>query len=358
MIKMNFSKYIFIFSSLLFITSCESDEVDNNKKPVKTKVPVKITSPANETQYNLTEDVNVVINVSDSSKISSLQLFVADTLFADNLEIKSQTIVVPTDNGKVGFVDYYLAYNDDQGKPHRDTRSLVFFSDSYPNQKRATIVNTYPHAKSSYTQGLEFYDGKLFESTGQKGSSLIAEVDLTTGNQYRFKDLDPQYFGEGITILNDTIYQLTWQSNLCLVYDMDFNKISEFNYEGEGWGLCNNGKSLIMTNGSSEIVWRNPRTFEIEKSIYAFESQTDVPMLNELELINGNLLINVFTENKMIEVDTTTGKILNYIDCSELVNEGMIPGANVLNGIAHNPLTGKTYMTGKLWPKLFEVKIE
>jgi glutamine cyclotransferase len=342
------------------ISSCVSDNDDNNeiKKPLKTKIPVKITSPANETQYNLNETVNVIIEVNDSSKISSMQLFVADTLFADNLEIKSQTIEVPTENGLVGFVDYYLAYNDDQGKPHRDNRILTFFSDSYPEQKRASILNTYPHAKSSYTQGLEFYNGKLFESTGQKGSSLIAEVDLTTGNQYRFKDLNPQYFGEGITILNDTIYQLTWQSNVCFIYDMDFNKISEFNYEGEGWGLCNNGKSLIMTNGSSEIVWRNPQTFEIEKRIYAFESQTDVPMLNELELINGNLFINVFTENKVIEVDTTTGKVLSYVDCSAIAAEGVIDGANVLNGIAYNPLTGKTYMTGKLWPKLFEVKIE
>lgn len=353
--------YIALFSlfsvSIFGMIQCNGDDNDNPVIPKKV-IPVKILSPANGTQYDIGNIVSLEIEVNEPSKISDMSLFIDDTLYTVITDIKSQTINIPTENGKVGFVDLYLAYTDTDGKPHRDNRSFEFYSDEVPNQLFASIVNTYPHSKSSYTQGLEFYNGRLFESTGQIGQSLIAEVDLTTGNQHRFKNLEQPYFGEGITILNDTIFQLTWQSNVCFLYDMDFNKIGEFNYEGEGWGLCNNGESIIMTNGESEIVWRNPSTFEIEKVIYAFDNQNGLRNLNEIELINGKLYINVYTENRVIEVDTASGKILSTIDCNSLALEGEVSGSNVLNGIAHDPITGKTYMTGKLWPKLFEVKFE
>lgn len=349
---------IVLFSFIIFgIFQCGGDENDEPDIPKKV-IPVKILSPANETQYDIGDAISLEIEVNDPSKISDMSLFIDDTLYSEIADIKSQTIKIPTTNGKVGFVDMYLAYTDTDGKPHRDNRSLVFFSNKIPDQLFANIVTSYPHSKSSYTQGLEFYNGRLFESTGQVGQSLIAEVDLTTGNQHRFKNLDAPYFGEGITILNDTIYQLTWQSNVCFLYDMDFNKIGEFTYEGEGWGICNNGTSLIMTNGNSEIVWRNPRTFEVEKIIYVFNNQDSVVNLNEIELINDKLYVNVYMENKVVQVDTTTGIVLSNIDCNSLATEGAVNGANVLNGIAHDPITGKTYMTGKLWPKLFEVKFE
>ena len=357
MIKLKFLN-ITLFTLLIFaLIQCNGDDNDDPVIPKKI-IPVKILSPANETQYDTGDIVSLEIEVNDPSKISEMSLYIDDTLFANIDDIKSQTIDIPTDNGRVGFVDMYLAYTDTDGNPHRDNRSLVFFSDVVPNQLFANIVNTYPHSKSSYTQGLEFYNGRLFESTGQVGQSLIAEVDLTTGNQHRFKNLDQPFFGEGITILNDTIYQLTWRSNVCFLYDMGFNKIGEFTYEGEGWGICNNGESLIMTNGTSEIIWRNPRTFEIEKIIYVFNNQDSVVNLNEIELINGLLYVNVYMENKVVQVDPTTGKVLSNIDCNSLSLEGEVNGANVLNGIAYDKTTGKTYMTGKLWPKLFEVNFE
>lgn len=345
----------FILSMITY--GCQNDE---NDKPVISKniIPVKINSPAHDTQYDLGDVIALKIEVTDTSKINNLSLYIEDTLFMEHIKAETQTINIPTGNGKVGFIDLYLDYTDLDGKPHRDNRRIIVFSDEVPNQLTANIVNTYPHSKTSYTQGLEFYNGKLFESTGQVGTSLIAEVDLMTGNQYRFKNLDAPYFGEGITILNDTIYQITWQSNICFLYDMDFNKIGELPYEGEGWGLCNDGKSIIMTSGDSEIVWRNPRTFEVEKSIYAFNDQTDITQLNEIELINDKLYINVYTTNNIIEVDTMSGKILSTIDCTNISIDGRVNGSDVLNGIAHNPETGKTYITGKWWPKLYEVTFD
>jgi glutamine cyclotransferase len=350
--------YIVLLCLLLMtIVRCDEDKKDNHSKP-KNIVPVKISSPAHDTQYNLGEVVTINLEVNDPSKINEINLYIEDTLFLSKISLESQTINITTDKSKVGFVDLYLEYIDIDGKPHRDNRRIVFFSDEAPKQLTANIVNTYPHSKTSYTQGLEFYNGKLFESTGQVGTSLIAEVDLLTGNQFRFKNLDAPHFGEGITILNDTIYQITWQSNICFLYDMAFNKIGELTYEGEGWGLCNNGKSIIMTSGDSEIVWRNPHTFEIEKSIYAFNDQTDVTQLNEIELINDKLYINVYTTNNIIEVDTMSGKILSTIDCGAVSIDGRLPGSDVLNGIAYNKETGKTYITGKWWSNLYEVTFD
>ena len=357
MSKLN-SISVLLFSVLIFgCIKCTTDETPKNTTP-KQIIPVQLISPVFDSQYSIGADIVVEIKVNDASKIKDLSLYIDDTLYVGNLELKSQIIKVSTQKGKVGFIDLYLSYNDQKGTSHRDNRRLVFFSDISPKQKFATSVNTYNHNSSAYTQGLEFYKGKLFESTGQKGASKIAEVDLYSGNQVRTVDLAPQFFGEGLTILNDTIFQITWQSRVCKLYDMDFNPIGEFHYEGEGWGLCNNGKSIIMTNGLSEIVWRNPHTFEIQKKIFAFADQQDYQQLNEIELINDRLFANVYTTNTIVEIDTTLGKVLSVISCDNIALEGQVAGADVLNGIAYNPITQKTYLTGKLWPKLFEVTFE
>ena len=349
---------VLLFSVLTFgCTECTTDETQVTK-PVQQIVPVKLISPVFDTQYSDGTNIIVEIKINDATKVNGLNLFIADTLYAGNLKVESQKITISTKKSNVGFVDLYLAYTDEKGTEHRDNRRLIIFSDITPKQQFARTINNYTHNSSAYTQGLEFYKGKLYESTGQKGASLITEVDLYSGHQVRTVDLAPQYFGEGLTILNDTIYQLTWQSRVCKLYDMAFNPIGEFHYEGEGWGLSNNGHSIIMTNGTSEIVWRNPRTFAVEKTIYAFADQQDYQALNEIELINDKLFANVYTTNNIIEIDTTSGKVLSVISCDNLALEGRVNGADVLNGIAYNPLTKKTYLTGKLWPKLFEVTFE
>ena len=342
----------------IFVISC-NDEPDQPTKP-KATVSLKLVSPEHEQQYTIGDYIVVDIEVIDSTQISDLKLYVNDVLYTDQIESKTQSIKIPTDDSKVGFVSIFLVYNDTNGKARGVTRNVVLFSDVIPTQKIASIVNTYTHKSNSYTQGLEFYKGKLYESTGSgdHSESFIAEVELNTGKHSRTVSLDPVYFGEGLTILNDTIYQLTWQKQKCMVYTLDFKKISEFDYEGEGWGLCNNGKSLIMTNGTSKIVWRNPKTFEIEKEIYAFNDEADVNLLNEVELINGQLFSNVYLTNYIVEIDTTTGKVISKIDCAGIEEDGRVGNANVLNGIAHHSESGKIYLTGKLWPKLYEVKFE
>lgn len=341
---------------LFLAAKCDGD-TSNKKQKRRPGRQVKIVSPTNETEYTIGDVLNIKIEVSDSSKVNDLALYIEDTLYK-SLKNQSQTVAVKTQNSKVGWVDFYISYSDEKGKPHRDSRQVIFFSDTYPEQKMVKIENKYPHLTNSYTQGLEFYKGVLYESTGRNGESVISKVDLKTGNRLQQQLLDASYFGEGMTILNDTIYQLSWKAGKCFVYDLNFNPIKEFQYDGEGWGLTNNGQSIIMSNGTSEIVWRNPQTFEIEKHIYAFKPDSDVPNLNEIELINGRLFANVYTQNYIVEMDTTTGQVISQIDCSTLRNEFDSYTADVLNGIAFDSLTQKMYLTGKLWPFVFEVTFE
>lgn len=349
--------FIGLIASVVCLHSCKGDDGEEITDPVVNTPDVQILSPTNEQQFNAGDVVSVSIKVN-SNDVSDINLYVDDTLFAANLDANDKTLKIDTKNGKVGQIRIHLKYKNAKGEDKGDSRSIVIFSDIQPEYKSAVIVNEYPHNPGSYTQGLEFYKGFLFEGTGQRGSSILAEVDLTTGDIKRMKQMDNAYFGEGITILNDTIYQLTYTSSVCKVYDLKFNEINEFTYTGQGWGLCNNGSQLIMSNGSSEIVWRDPKTFAITKRLQVFEPTKEVVNINELELIEGRLYANMYTEKNIVEIDTATGKVLSYIDCNALVTDATGPETDVLNGIAYNPVTQKIYMTGKLWPKLYEVKFE
>lgn len=350
---------LLFFVALLLLGSCESDTTET--KTEKNPVALKVNAPLQNSMYTIGDNIGIDLEVVDATDIQNLTITFDDAIIREDLDIKTQSISIKTTDFPVGFSTISISYIDKVGKARKASRNIVLFSDITPAQKIASIVGAYPHKTSAYTQGLEFYKGQLYESTGSGdgNKSFIAKVDLATGAHLAYKPLENQsYFGEGITILNDTIYQLTWESGQCMVYDLNFNFIKSFTYNGEGWGLTNNGKSLIMSNGTSTIVWRNPRTFEIERKIDVFGNEQDIPALNELELIDGDLYCNVYQQNYLVQVDTTTGKLLAYIDCAGIVREGMDINANVLNGIAYNQATKKLYLTGKLWPKLFEVKID
>ena len=347
---------------VLLLARCAGDSEDDPiiiDKPEQHSIPAQIISPTNEQQYTIGESIFIKIKINNAEAVSDLELFVNDTLFASNLKAEDQTVEIPTNkNSRVGWTKILMAYKDENGKKRSDTRKVIIFSALVPGEKEAVIVNTYPHQKTSYTQGLEFYNGALFEGTGQHNQSVLAEVDLITGTKLREFALDPTIFGEGITILNDTIYQITYRAQICYMYDLDFKPIGSFTYDGEGWGLCNDGKYLLMSNGSAEIVWRDPKTFEVVRKRDVFDDQNSIGNLNELELINGNLFANLYTQNRIAEIDTATGKVLNYMNCRTLALDANEAGNDVLNGIAYNPVTGKMYMTGKWWPKLYEVSFE
>jgi len=318
------------------------------------KAAVQIIAPDKDEQYTIGENLVVQLKVNDTENAGDVSVQIA----GQPLEKKSETeYFISTSNLPVGNLPVVLNYQDKSNKIHEEKRNITLFSDIDPIERKVNVLNEYPHGVASYTQGLEFYNGVLFESTGQYGTSFVAEVDVSSGNILRKVDLPSTYFGEGITILDSTIYQITWQAGICKTYDMNFNPKGEFTYVGQGWGLTNNGKSIIMSNGSDRIVWRDPATFQVTKEIQVFNNESSFTQINELELIGDRLYANIYTDDLIVEIDTSNGKVLSHIDCGELVRQQPI-GVDYFNGIAHNTVNGKTYVTGKLWPVLYEVTFE
>ena len=189
------------------------------------------------------------------------------------------------------------------------------------------------------------------------GQSILAQVDYKTGEHLKKITLDPEYFGEGITIFEDKVYQLTWQQNKCFVYDKNtLEKVKEFNYSGEGWGLCNDGNHLIQSDGTERLYFRNPSSFAIEKTIEVYSNNGPVKYLNELEYINGKIFANVYQSNNIVIINPTSGIVEGIIDAS-MVALTYRKGGEVLNGIAYQKSTDRIFITGKNWPNLIVVEL-
>ena len=267
-----------------------------------------------------------------------------------------------TKNRLVGSYSLELVAKLSDGSELRDERYMSILSDIVPAKWSLKILNNSPHLETSFTQGLAFDSGKLYEGTGdpnQTGATLIAEVDIESGQIIRNIGLAAPYFGEGITIFGEDLYQLTWKNQKCLVYDKkSFASKKEFTYTGEGWGLCNDGKNLIMSDGSQRLYFRDPKTFQLNKTIEVYSDQGPINYLNELEYIEGLVYANIWMSNSIAVIDPLSGKTMAIINADELVNlqkQGI--NGNVLNGIAYNSTNKKLYLTGKYWSKLFEVQI-
>ncbi len=267
-----------------------------------------------------------------------------------------------TKNRLVGSYSLELVAKLSDGSELRDERYMSILSDIVPAKWSLKILNNSPHLETSFTQGLAFDSGKLYEGTGdpnQTGATLIAEVDIESGQIKRNIGLAAPYFGEGITIFGEDLYQLTWKNQKCLVYDKKtFVSKKEFTYTGEGWGLCNDGKNLIMSDGSQRLYFRDPKTFQLNKTIEVYSDQGPINYLNELEYIEGLVYANIWMSNSIAVIDPLSGKTMAIINADELVSlqkQGL--NGNVLNGIAYNSTNKKLYLTGKYWSKLFEVQI-
>jgi glutamine cyclotransferase len=222
------------------------------------------------------------------------------------------------------------------------------------------VVQTYPHDPAAYTQGLVYYQGALYESTGLNGLSSIRKVELQTGQVLKKVDVPAQYFAEGLAILNGQAYQLTWQSQRAFVYNLDsFQLLNTLNYPGEGWGLTHDGRSLIMSDGTNQIRFRNPGNFQVERSISVTDGALPVASLNELEYIKGEIYANVWQTDRIARIDPQSGRVLAWINLSGLLTaEDRMRNVDVLNGIAYDEAQGRLFVTGKLWPKLFEIRLK
>jgi glutamine cyclotransferase len=222
------------------------------------------------------------------------------------------------------------------------------------------VVRSYPHDAQAFTQGLLYRDGFLYESTGLNGKSSIRKVDLASGKVLQSKDIPPQYFGEGLTASGDTLVSITWQSQTGFVFDLkSFELKSQFSYPGEGWGLANSGKELVLSDGSATLRFLDPKTFLEVRRVKVTADGIAVDQLNELEVVEGEIFANIWHTNTIARIDPASGKIIGWIDFGKLYPDaGKGPnGENVMNGIAYDAEKKRLFVTGKLWPKIYEVKI-
>jgi glutaminyl-peptide cyclotransferase len=219
------------------------------------------------------------------------------------------------------------------------------------------VVKSFPHDPDAFLQGLEFHDGQLFEGTGLKGRSSLRRVKLETGQVLQRIDIPSQYFGEGITVLKDRILQLTWQNELGFIYDRKtFKQTGQFKYPGEGWGLASDGKQVFLSDGTAQIRILDPTTLKETRRITVRNGNSPIDQLNELEWVEGELYANVWQTDYILRISPADGRVLGIVDMRGLLdtNSGQ---ADVLNGIAYDPATKRLFVTGKLWPKIYQVEL-
>lgn len=340
---MQLSKYFIVLCLSLVIINCGE---------TKTSEKTGLTINTSVKSLMLDDTLKLTIENPKSLNINNVS-YQLDGKSIDNIVVLN---AITLGEKKITAV---VNYDD---KSETINKSVKVFNNSIPSYYTYEVVNTFPHDITSYTQGLEFHNGELYESTGQKKESKLRKVNFETGEVVKNINLEDRYFGEGLTILNDKIYQLTWRSNRGFVYDVNtFEKLSTFNYakSKEGWGFCNDGKQLYKSDGTEKIWLLNPDNLNEESHIEVYTEKGKIPSLNELEWINGKIFANIYQRNGVVIINPKTGGVEGVIDFKPL--KALVtqhPGLDVLNGIAYHPERRTIFVTGKNWDKLFEVTIK
>lgn len=241
-------------------------------------------------------------------------------------------------------------------EPEPEIEPAIAPSIAPPERLRVRVVRSYPHARDAFTQGLLWHDGHLFESTGLRGRSSLRKVDLETGEVLARHANASSLFAEGLARVGDELYQLSWTEGEARVWTIDdFREVRTFEYDGEGWGLCYDGEHLVMSDGSDRLYFRDPQTFRVVRRVRVREEGEPVDQLNELECVDGAVWANVWQTDRIVRIDPRDGRVSGTVDARALLTEDEAEGVDVLNGIAWIPEREHFVITGKLWPRLFEV---
>jgi glutaminyl-peptide cyclotransferase len=360
------SVYILSLSIFFLVCSCknapkpgirDNSGSENNISEKKEQL-FRLVQPESGSKFTCGEKISFILkgkgkeNFFDSLKVSN-----GNTLL--DFEINKSGIIVNTSGLNPGKHRLSLKLFLPDGNHENLSVSLEFLSDIVPLEYTYRVLKTYPHDINAYTQGLEFSEDKLLEGTGAYGESSLRKLDLKTGEILKFRNLPSDIFGEGITQLNGKIYQITYRAQVGFVYDArSFDQINKIYYQNkEGWGLCNNGENIIMSDGTNLIYFMDTTYFSVERKIEVYDNNGQVDLLNELELINGKLYANRYTTNEIVIIDPETGKLEGRIDMSGLLKEeDKHRRIDYFNGIAYRKSTGQIIVTGKYWPKLYEVE--
>lgn len=336
----------FVFSALFFIACSSSGKTGGTERST---FAVKV---AGKSMFSAGSDLQ--LRVKSKIKPDSIQIALTD--YFDTIVSAQENITIPTGSFPLGKqnikVNAFFA-----GKKQTKKVSVTLFSNITPPVLTYSVNHTYPHDIAAYTQGLVYHDGYFFEGTGVKGRSSLRKVEIETGEILKNLPLEDFFFGEGVCVYNDKIFQLTWQANKGFIYNKEtFEKIAEVSYPTEGWGLTSDSTRLYMSDGSNCIYILEPESFTQIAKIQVYDNSGPVELLNELEFIDGTLYANVYQTDLIVKIDIKTGAVLEKIDLN-----GILPLADrhaqvdVLNGIAYDNETKRIFVTGKNWPKLFDV---
>lgn len=323
---------------------------------------ITFKNPLQGESFNSGKPVKIELDIPEQTEIQHISYLVDGKQFAE--KTNKDFVNLDTQNLPLGY-RMLTAIIRSGDKIDTITNNIVITTDKKPVKLKYTLVNTFPHDTSSYTQGLSFVDGKLLESTGRKGQSQLRYVDVKTGKALKAVPLKPEYFGEGSVKVGNQIIVLTWQENVGLVYDaITLEEKTTFPYQAsrEGWGLTYDGKQLLRSDGSNKIWSMNATTFKEEGFIEVYDNNGTVEQLNELEYIDGKLYANVYGSNKIIIINPMSGLVEAEVDLTKLAPKNYFKDEleisnNVLNGIAYDPIGKRLFVTGKKWPNLFEIKL-
>jgi len=337
-------KFLKIMILAITLFACGSNSEQKKKD-------FSITS--NAIKNTIANDKTLELSISNTKnhKIDSISYELNGNRVSNNIDLSSIKLGKQSINASV----YY------NGQSQNASLNIIITNSVSPKIYTFNVINEYPHDITSYTQGLEFFNGELYESTGQRGKSKLRKVNYKTGEVLNNIDLANEYFGEGLSILNNNIYQLTWQRGTGFIYDVNtFERKSSFKYgkSKEGWGLCNDGNILYKSDGTEKIWSLDPETLVENGYIQTYTNRGKISNLNELEWINGKIYANRYQKNGVAIINPKNGAIEAVIDFSSLKDKvTQHQGLDVLNGIAYNPDTKTIFVTGKHWDKLFEVEI-
>ncbi|MGL4364123.1 MAG: glutaminyl-peptide cyclotransferase [Bacteroidales bacterium] len=328
------------------------------QKNTRQEIRIRITSPLQNSKVTSGDSITISYTCS-SNKLQhdSVIAFLNQTPILKFNQEKSSKVCLKA--SKYGYHTLRIkAFNKNQVEQSKNIPILILPKNA-PKLYSYKILNSFPHDNNAYTQGLEIHGDTLYESTGGYGTSSLRKVMLKTGKILQNLTLENNFFGEGMCCLNNLIYQLTWREQTCFVYDKHTMQLQKtLPYSGEGWGITSDGKSLIMSNGSAIIKFLNPESLIQYKTIEVCTHQGTLSNLNELEIINGELWANVYTTDIIARIDTASGAVNGIINLKEILPKHLYQNhTDVLNGIAYNKKTGKIFITGKNWQRIYEVAI-
>jgi len=365
-------KYIISLFSILALTwiiSCSGRAGKPSAEPVNTIVEgeeeasaslITMTLPAENTQFRTGETVKVVMAQDTRGEPPDSILIFFDGKPVTTIGPGTWEYTIPSSfTASTGRKSLRVsAYRKGRART-TITRFMIILSDVVPVRNGYRVINTYPHDRNAFTQGLFYHNGSLYEGTGQETGSSLREVELTTGKVLRQLNLEPRFFGEGITLYDDRIYQVTWRSKVGFVYDMaTFRQINKIYYQTEGWGLTTVNDRIVMSDGTNVLYFLEPGLFTVVSRLEVYDNEKKADQLNELEYIKGEIWANMWMTDLIARIDPVSGKVIGYINLKGLLKEsGTDTDADVLNGIAYDSENDRIFVTGKNWPRLYEIQL-